>query len=127
MFHTSPFLLFFFLLLAFSCSESKPDYAAYECDSPIFGEWHSINSFYRAKISYKDLIVYTETCQSDFEVDCPAYDPIWPIEGKISVKDLSEESSSCFQSIVNSCSYRVVDSNQFILNCENQEIELFRF
>ena len=54
-------------------------------------------------------------------------DPIWPIVGTISVKDLSEESSSCFQSIVNSCSYRVVDSNLFILNCENQEIELSGF
>ena len=127
MFHLSYLLIFFFLFFAFSCSDSKPDYAFQECDSPIFGEWHSINYYYKAKISYKDLIVYSETCQSDFKVECPAYDPIWPIVGKISVKDLSEESSSCFQSIVNSCSYRVVDSNQFILNCENQEIELFRF
>ena len=127
MFQTSPFLLFYFLLFVISCSESKPDYAAYECDSPIFGEWRSINSYYKAKISYKDLITYSDTCQSDFKVDCPAYDPLRPIVGKISVEDLSEESSSCFQSIVKSCSYRLVDSNQLILNCENQEIKLFRF
>lgn len=119
--------MFFLLLFAFSCSESKPDYAAYVCDSPVFGEWHSINAYYRAKISYKDLIVYSDNCRSDFSVECPAYDPIWPVVGTISVKDLSDESSSCFDSVVKSCSYRVLDSNQFILNCENQQIELFRF
>ena len=126
MFPTSHFLLFF-LLFTFSCSENNLDYAAYQCDSPIFGEWHSINSFFRAKINFEELILYSDTCQSDFKVECPAYDPIWPVVGKISVNDLSKESSSCFQSIVKSCSYRLIDSNQFILNCENQEIELFRF
>ena len=127
MFYTSSFLFLSFLLFTSSCSDSKPDYESYECDAPIFGDWQSFDSYYKAKISANSLAVHSDTCQSDLSVECPVYDPIWPVVGTISVKDLSDESSSCFQSVVKSCSYRVFDSNQFILNCENQQIELFRF
>ena len=120
---TSFLLILFF---SFSCSESNPNYMRNDCDSPIYGDWHSINSFYNAKISSNSLSINSDTCDSNFHIECPIYNPIWPVVGTINVKDLSTESSTCLPSFVKSCNYKVINSNQFILNCENSEIEFFR-
>jgi len=120
----TPFLLILFFSL--SCSESNPIYNRNDCDTPIFGDWHSINFFYNAKINSNSLSINSNTCDSNFHIDCPIYNPIWPVVGTITVKDLSTVSSSCFQSSVKFCNYKVINSNQFVINCENSEIEFFR-
>ena len=126
MFYPSFTSFFHILFFSFSCSESNPNYNRNVCDSPIFGDWHSINSFYKANISSNSLSINSNICDSNFYIECPIYNPIWPVEGTITVEDLSTESSPCFQSSVKFCNYKVINSNQFILNCENSEIEFFR-